>query len=106
MKEKKYIYIAKQYRKIMLPTWLKIQTPLGTIHLRCRHVLGGEGSKIYQICRRIVKTADGRGQKFVKICRRLKWIVPSLISAYRSLAIKVQRADLTCDIIRNSLCLC
>ena len=33
---------------------------LGTIHLRRRHVLGGEGSKIGQICRRIV----------VKNCRR------------------------------------
>ena len=32
----------------------------GTIHLRRRHVLGGEGSKIGQICRRIV----------VKNCRR------------------------------------
>ena len=33
---------------------------LGTIHLRRRHSLGGEGSKICQICRRIV----------VKNCRR------------------------------------
>ena len=33
---------------------------LGTIHLRRRHALGGEGSKI------------------VKICRRLKWMVPFL----------------------------
>ena len=33
---------------------------LGTIHLRRRHALGGEGSKICQICRRIV----------LKNCRR------------------------------------
>ena len=38
---------------------------LGTIHLRRRHWLGGEGSRISQICRRIV----------VKNCRRLKWMV-------------------------------
>ena len=35
---------------------------IGTIHLRRRHFLGGEGSKIYQICRRIVvKITDGGG---------------------------------------------
>ena len=40
---------------------------LGTIHLRRRHVLGGEGSKICQICRRIIvkncRREGGRGQK-------------------------------------------
>ena len=40
---------------------------LGTIHLRRRHILGGEGSKIGQICRRIVvkncRRRGGRGQK-------------------------------------------
>ena len=54
---------------------------LGTIHLRHRHVLGGRGQKICQICRRIVlkncRRQGGRGQKFVKICRRLKWMVPN-----------------------------
>ena len=45
------------------PDW----TRLGTIHLRRRHVLGGEGSKIGQICQRIVvkncQREGGRGQK-------------------------------------------
>ena len=41
----------------------------GTIHLRHRHCLGGEGSKICQICQRIVVKkcrrwgGGGRGQK-------------------------------------------
>ena len=38
----------------------KLKFRLGTIHLRRRHALGGEGSKICQICRRIV----------LKNCRR------------------------------------
>ena len=42
----------------------------------------GEGSKIGQICRRIVvkncRREGGRGQKACKICRRLKWMVPKL----------------------------
>ena len=53
---------------------------LGTIHLRRRHVLGGEGSKICQICWRIVvkncRRKGGRCQKQWKKCWRLKWMVP------------------------------
>ena len=61
-------------------------TYLGTIHLRHRHALGGEGSKICQICRRIVlkkcRRQGGRGQKSVKIYRRLKWMVPQWTVPY------------------------
>ena len=56
---------------------------IGTIDLGRRPFLGGKGSKICQICRRIVlkncRRQGGRGQKLVKICRRLKWMVPQSV---------------------------
>ena len=76
-----------------------IQVTLGTIHLRCRHVLGGEGSKICQICRWIVlkncRRQGGRGQKLVKICRRLKWMVP------RTLSLKFQMTRIKIKVSRS-----
>ena len=54
----------------------------GTIHLRCRHFLRWEGSKIGWICRRIVfsknLTMKRVGVKNGR-CRRLKWMVPIFI---------------------------
>ena len=51
----------------------------------------GEGSKICQICRRIVlkncRRQGGRGQKSVKICRRLKWMVPKCNNSNSTLAV-------------------
>ena len=48
--------------------FLNICITIGTIHLRRQHSLGGERSKICQICRRIVvkklPKEGGKGQKF------------------------------------------
>ena len=44
---------------------------IGTIHLRRRHFLGGEGSKIGQICRRIVVKNCRRRGVGVKNCENL-----------------------------------
>ena len=63
-------------------SWATNRFRLGTIHLRRRHALGEEGSKICKICLRIVlrncRRQGGGGQKGVKICRRLKWMVPQI----------------------------
>ena len=60
-------YLIHSYSLASVRLWkfkdggsLKARFLQGTIHLRRRHVLGGEGSKICQICRRIV----------LKNCRR------------------------------------
>ena len=67
------------------------QVTLGTIHLRRRQVLGGEGyphmpmvqrSQYIRIKNPLHKhfagmpMVRGKGSKIVKICRRLKWMVP------------------------------
>ena len=59
-----YFYRSTSYKIHTLPPSSNFENGrknhYGTIHLRCRHALGGEGSKICQICRRIV----------LKNCRR------------------------------------
>ena len=64
---------------------------VGTIHLRCQHVLGGEECPLVPMVKRSqykriknplhkhiaeMPMVGGQGSKIVKICRRLKWMVP------------------------------
>ena len=53
---------------------------IGTIHLRRRHFLGGEGVKNWPNLptdsSKKLSRVGGQGSTIVKICRRLKWMVP------------------------------
>ena len=64
---------------------LPFLSPLGTIHLRSQHVLGWRGIQRSQYIRiknplhkhfTAMPMVGGQGSKIVKICRRLKWMVP------------------------------
>jgi hypothetical protein len=62
------------------PNTPTVSNVIGTIHLRHQYFLGGEGSNIGQLCRRIVvKKLPTEGSRGQKICRRLKWMVPKIL---------------------------
>ena len=61
------LFNPSDFQTLIRPSCITTRIILGTIHLRRRHVLGGEGSRIGQICRQIVlktcRREGGRGQK-------------------------------------------
>ena len=70
------LLFPKEKKKIVVFNLFKSHFPtnsltLGTIHLRRRHILGGEGLKIGQICRRIVVKNCRRRGVGVKNCENL-----------------------------------